>query len=103
MQPEIENKLEQIRSICAHNDVQRLYLFGSALDASTESAQRDVDLLDDFLPLGTRQHARRYFALQEELEAVLRRPVDLAETTAIRNPYVRKTIEATRRLLYEAA
>ena len=49
------------------------------------------------------EHAGHYFGLQEGLEALLQRPVDLVEAGPIRNPYFRQSIDASKVLLFEAA
>jgi predicted nucleotidyltransferase len=47
-------------------------------------------------------HADSYFGLLFDLEELFGRSVDLLEATAIKNRYVRRSIEATKELLYAA-
>jgi hypothetical protein len=44
-----------------------------------------------------------YFGLMEDLQRLFERPVDLIESGAIRNPYLRQAIIASQVILYEAA
>jgi predicted nucleotidyltransferase len=51
-------------------------------------------------PLPDRADA--YLGLLTEAEALLGRRVDLVDVNAVRNPYLRRGIEASRQLLYAA-
>ena len=66
------------------------------------SAERDIDLLVDLDPPPGLGYADAYFGLKEELEKLFARPVDLVSRAAVRNPYFRREIESSRRLLYAA-
>jgi uncharacterized protein len=65
----IAEKAEQVKSICATHHVKKLILFGSALTDRFKPESSDLDLLVEFLPLTSKEHARHYFLLMEELEA----------------------------------
>lgn len=45
---------------------------------------------------------RDYFALRDELQALLGRPVDLVMPGGMRSPYFLREVNRTRRLLYAA-
>lgn len=49
------------------------------------------------------EHAEAYFGLQEDLEGLLGRAVDLVEAAAVRNPYFREAVERAHVELYAAA
>jgi len=61
----------------------------------------DIDLLVDFEP-DARWDLMDWVRLREELEALLGRPIDLVERSAILNPYRRKRILAECEVLYAA-
>jgi len=46
-------------------------------------------------------YARRFCSFADELEALFGRPVDLLTESMIHNPYFRKDVDASRRLLLE--
>ncbi len=77
-----------------------LSLFGSALrdDFRPDS---DLDLLVEFEPDAS-YSLFDLVALQDELKDLLGREVDLVEASALRNPFRRREILRTRRLLYAA-
>jgi predicted nucleotidyltransferase len=77
--------------------------FGSALDSRQfEPDRSDVDLLVEFAALPPNTYADHYFGLQEALSALFQRPVDLVVERAIRNPYFRQSVNASREQLYAA-
>lgn len=103
MTPELQALRPKIAVLCEQFRVRRLELFGSAVDARQfEPDRSDVDLLVEFAALQPGTYADHYFGLQEALGALLGRPIDLVVERAIRNPYFRESIEASRELLYAA-
>ena len=92
--------MERIRSFCAKWKVREFAVFGSVLrdDFGPES---DVDVLVSFQP-GSPWSLWHLFDMQDELEAMLGRRVDLVEKEALRNPFRRHEILTTRRVLYAA-
>lgn len=100
---ELERVLGQVADLCRAHGVRRLALFGSAARGDFDPATSDVDLLVEFADLPPAARARRYFELLEALEQLLGRTVDLVEPAAVRNPFVRREIDASRVEIYEAA
>ena len=92
--------VDRLAALCRQWKVTELAVFGSVLrdDFGPES---DVDFLVTFEP-----HAGwslwDLFDLQDELQAVLGRQVDLVEKKALRNPFRRHEILNTCRVLYAA-
>ncbi len=103
MREELERVLEQVFDLCRTHGVRQLALFGSAARGDFDPTTSDVDLLVEFVELSPAQRARSYFDLLAALEHLLGRRVDLVEPAAVRNPFVRKEIDASRVVLYEAA
>lgn len=103
MSPDIEGKRPELRALCARIGVRRLDLFGSGARKDFDPSSSDLDFLVEFEPMTAARHAEAYFALEEGLSELFGRPVDVVESGAIRNPYFRKAVEASRVLLYDAA
>ncbi len=91
---------EMIEQLCRQYGVSRLEAFGSVVRGEFVEGQSDLDLLVAFQPSTPTEHADRYFGLLAGLQDEFRRPVDLVEIGAIRNPYFRDAIEKQRTLLY---
>jgi predicted nucleotidyltransferase len=97
----IDQNMDKIRKLCEQHYVSQLSVFGSILtDKFTKNS--DVDLLVDFSNIDLQNYADNYFNLKQSLEDIFRRQVDLLEDKAIKNPYLRQSIEASKRLLYES-
>jgi len=92
----------EIADLCRRYHVRRLELFGSAAAGGFDPGRSDVDFLVEFDPGHRRDAFDSYFGLKEGLEALLGRPVDLVVDKAVRNPYVRASIERSREPVYGA-
>ena len=99
----VQEKVEDLAAICIERGVRSLALFGSAAGESFNAASSDLDFLVEFEARSPTQHADNFFGLQEDLERVFGRPVELVEPGPIRNPYFRQAIEKTRVVLYATA
>ena len=97
----IEQNIEQIHKLCEQYHVSQLSVFGSILTDQYNN-ESDIDLLVDFSNKDIKYYADNYFALKRSLEKILRRDVDLLENKAISNPYLRESIDSSKRVLYES-
>jgi uncharacterized protein len=100
---EIELHRAELHELCRRFHVRRLDLFGSASRGDFDPERSDIDSLVEF----DREHPEAlafetYFGLKEALEALLGRPVDLVEPSAVRNPYLKASIEGSREPVFEA-
>ena len=102
MTPTLLVRREQLVALCRKYHVRRLDVFGSAAGDSFNEQSSDVDLLVEFEELSFADRADAYLGLLTESQTVLGRRVDLVEIGAVRNPYLRQGIEASRQLLYAA-
>ena len=99
----LEEKLPEIEQLCKLHGVKRLEVVGSAArERDFDPARSDVDFLVEFEPGRLPASLGELFGLREALERAVERPVDLVMLDAVRNPYVRASLERNRRLLYAA-
>ncbi len=96
----VDSRKKEIADICRRLNVRRLDVFGSAVGESFDSERSDVDFVVEFGNHNQPGILDRYLALAEELEALLKRRVDLVTTESIRNPYFRKSVESTKEQVY---
>lgn len=101
MHPLILDNLEAIRALCREYGVSRLDVIGSAADGRFVTDLSDVDFVVTFAETHRPGYADRYLGLADALETLLRRPVDLIVERAVRNPYFRTEVEASRQLIYD--
>ncbi|MEJ7655165.1 MAG: nucleotidyltransferase domain-containing protein [Chloroflexia bacterium] len=78
-------------------------LFGSALRDDFDPGRSDLDFCVEFQHMTLHEHAESYCGLLEDLEELFARRVDLVEVGAVRNPYLRRSIEEEQETLYAAA
>ena len=95
----IDKNIDHIRDLCDKHKVAKLFVFGSVLSNKFRKSS-DIDLIVDFLDIDLYGYADNYFDLKFALEKILRRNVDLLEDKAISNPYLRKSIDSSKKLLY---
>ncbi len=98
----ITHKVQAISIICLRYDVRQLEVFGSAARESGDTPVGDIDFAVAFNHIDRSDALGQFFNLKEELSFLLGKPVDLVELTAIRNPYVRRTIEEDKQLVFAA-
>ena len=96
----LANHLPQVAALCRRHGVARLDVFGSAARQAYGAA--DLDFFVEFENLPADGYADAYFGLLADLEALFERPVDLVMASAVRNPFVRATIERSRIPLHAA-
>ena len=98
----IENKRQAIAELCERHGVVRLEAFGSALRDDFKSGESDLDLLVEFGPMEPYARVDAYFGMLEDLRALLDLEIDLVMVGAVKNPYIARDIERTKRRLYAA-
>ena len=95
----IESNIDNVRTLCKLHKVQRMFVFGSVLSDRFQK-DSDIDLIVDFQGVDLYDYADNYFNLKESLENLFQREVDLLEDKAIKNPYLRKSIDSSKVLVY---
>jgi uncharacterized protein len=103
MHASIEQHRDEIADICRRFGVRRLEVFGSAARATDfHPATSDADCLVEFEPGNGQPFLRRFFGLETALSQLLGRPIDLVEPRAVRNRYIRASIDRAREIIYRA-
>jgi predicted nucleotidyltransferase len=97
------NRLElfvpDIIRLCEIHKVKSLYAFGSVL-TDRFNKESDIDLIVDFSNIAVEEYADNYFDFKFALQDMLKRPIDLLEEKAIKNPYFRQSIHQQKQLVY---
>jgi len=95
----IENNIQRIIDLCKKHKVHKLFVFGSIL-TNRFNAQSDIDLVVDFKKTEIEDYFNNYFDFKYSLEELLNREIDLLEEQTIKNPYLKKSVDATKTLIY---
>lgn len=89
----------KLKELCHSLSVRRLELVGSAAREDFFPESSDIDILIEFE--GDHALFDRYFELKFGLEDIFGRKVDVIQSGAIKNPYLRTTLEKDRIAIYE--
>ena len=95
----INKNIDKIKTLCNKHKVARLFVFGSILTDRFKKSS-DIDLLVDFSGVDLYDYADNYFDLKSSLEKIFKRKIDLLEDKAIKNPYLRKSIDSSKQMIY---
>jgi predicted nucleotidyltransferase len=81
--PLVEDRLSEVARLCERYGVERLDLFGSAAGEGFDPEESDLDFVVRFERRDPPDLFRRYFGLEEDLEALFGRGVDLVMEGAL--------------------
>ena len=95
----VDKNIGVISGLCNKYQVDSLYVFGSILTDKFND-ESDIDLLVKFKPMKLKQYADNYFDFKFSLEDLLLRHIDLLEEKVIKNPFLKKSIDNTKQLVY---
>lgn len=102
MNQEVKIKLKKIRALCQSHNVESISLFGSAAKNNLK-ADSDLDFLVRFSNnIELLDYADNYFNLQEQLQALFNRQIDLISERSLKNPILIQEINNSKISLYES-
>lgn len=95
----IEEHIEDLRKLCDIHQVDKMYLFGSAL-GSEFMEKSDIDFLVRFKPIDLADYFGNYMNFKEDLKRLFGRDVDLLEEQTLKNPILIRSINKSKELIY---
>jgi predicted nucleotidyltransferase len=96
----IDRYKDAVTTLCAEHLVDRLYIFGSAVNNQL-TEKSDVDLVVRFKKRSDlANYFKNYMSLKNKLKDLFNREIDLLEEQAISNPYVKQSIDNSKQLIY---
>ena len=95
----VDRNIEDLKRLCTMYNVEKMYLFGSALN-SNFNKESDIDLLVKFKYIELSKYFDNYIDFKENLEKLFGREVDLVEEQTLRNPILIKSINKSKELIY---
>jgi len=94
----------QIAKLCVQYRVSVLYVFGSVVDGRFSEETSDIDFLVRFVPeVPLEKVGALLLALEEALERLFQRKIDLVRERPFTNPIFAKSVADTKRMVYAAA
>ncbi len=100
---EIAKRREDFENLCADHKVKFLYAFGSSITDRFDPDKSDIDLLveiDDNDPI---ERGEKLISLWDMFEEFFNKKVDLLTDSSVKNPFLRKSIDATKVLIYDGS
>ncbi len=95
----IEQNSEQIQKLCSKHKVDQMFVFGSVITKDFNE-NSDVDFLVKFGKIDLYEYFENLLNLKENLEKILLHKVDILEMQALKNPYLKKSIDNNKLLIY---
>ncbi len=101
MQKLLENKLDDLKTLCSLLGVKRMYAFGSVVSDDFNS-ESDIDFLISFADkLSVEEYTNNYFTLHYKLQELFNRKIDLLTERTLSNPYFIESVDESKQLIYE--
>ena len=97
----ISDKEKDFQSLCKAHRVKYLYAFGSAVTTRFDKDHSDIDLLVDIDTPDPVERGEALISLWDTFELFFKRKVDLLTESSIHNPYLRRSIDSTKILIYD--
>ena len=100
---EILKKQKDFEILCKNHKVKYLYAFGSSVTEKFDYNKSDIDLLVEIDSKDPVDRGEKLLSLWDLFEIFFRREVDLLTDSSIRNPFLRKSIDSTKVLIYDGS
>jgi len=100
---EILKKANDFDFLCRSHKVKSLYAFGSSTNDSFNPENSDIDFLVEIEDLDPIERGEKLMSFWDRLEGFFNRKVDLLTESSLRNPFLKKSIDSTKVLIYDGS
>ena len=97
----INSKMAEFISLCKMHKVKSLYAFGSSISDKFNEETSDIDLLIEIDNEDPLERGENLINIWYKFEQFFQRKVDLLTSNSIKNPILKKNIDATKILIYD--
>ena len=97
----IRDKYNDFVELCRTHKVDKIYAFGSSITDHFDPKKSDIDIVVKIDIDDPADRGEALLSLWDKLEALFGRKVDLLTDDSIRNPYLKSSINRTKRLIYD--
>ncbi len=98
---EISKHQIHFEEICKSHNVKYLYAFGSSTNSKFDYQKSDLDFLVEIDEPDPLEKGEKLISLWDTFENIFDRKIDLLTEASIKNPYLKKSIDATKVLIYD--
>jgi uncharacterized protein len=100
---EISKKQNDFIILCKSHKVKYLYAFGSSTSDKFDPKSSDIDLLVEIDSKDPIDRGEKLLSLWDLFENFFNRKVDLLTESSLRNPFLKKSIDSTKILIYDGS
>lgn len=97
----IKDQKNDFITLCKSHKVSKMYAFGSSITDNFDPIKSDIDVVVKISIEDAADRGDALLSLWDKLETLFKRKVDLLTDDSIRNPYLKKSIERTKKLIYD--
>lgn len=97
----INERYADFANLCKTHQVGKMYAFGSSITDHFNPEKSDIDVLVKIDIADPADRGDALLSLWNGLELFFKRKVDLLTEESIRNPYLRSSIDRTKKLIYD--
>ena len=97
----LENKIDMLIKLCQAYNIKRLYVYGSIVTEHFNIETSDLDFIVETESLPPLEKGEVLMNFWISLEKLFSRKVDLLTEQSIKNPFLKKSIEETKQLIYD--
>ncbi len=100
---EISRRRTYFTILCKDHNVKYLYAFGSSVSEKFDADRSDIDLLVEIDSEDPLDRGEKLLSLWDLFENFFNCKVDLLTDSSIRNPFLRKSIDSSKVLIYDGS
>ncbi|SRR5258708_15964766 len=97
----INERRNNFVELCKDHKVNKIYAFGSSITDHFDQNKSDIDVIVELDIRDPLDYGEMLLTFWDKLELFFNRKVDLLTDESIRNPYLRKSIDSTKKLIYD--
>lgn len=97
----IKHQYTDFIDLCRSYKVDKMYAFGSSITDHFNPSSSDIDLIVSVDIANPADRGEALLLLWDKLEFLFKRKVDLLTEESIQNPYLRSSIDRTKKLIYD--
>ncbi len=97
----IHEKYGEFISLCRAHKVDKVYAFGSSITDHFDPVNSDIDVIVKLSITDPIEYGEALLSFWDQLESLFGKRVDLLTEESITNPYLKKSITSTKKLIYD--
>lgn len=97
----IEDRYADFVDLCRAHQVDKIYAFGSSVTNHFNPETSDIDVVVKVDIADPAERGEALLSLWDNLELFFNRKVDMLTDESIRNPYLKSSIDRTKKLIYD--